>query len=554
MFSESRDFSLLSAIGLTTLVIASLGICLALFSLARHRAKQMVLWDIPGPPCPSFLTGNVVQLFDPVSGFKFREHIWETYGSVSRFQGPLGDQTLLISDPTALTSILVKDRDAFEKPEWYLEAFRRVLGPGLLPSTGALHRKQRRQLGPVFSVQRLKSMVPLLHKITNQLKDVLQAKMVQGQQEVEVVDWFGRVAIETISQCGLGCSFGSFEPDAQRNELKIAIKEFMPVLGKLQIFLPLFPLICNWPAKLLRFGAACLPLPDLHYIIKLSDTIYGCVERLFETKKELLARGDAELANQISEGRDVISVLMLDNADSPDDCKMEDVEIMAQMTTMLAAGTDTTSVILSRLAQLLSQHEDVQERLRKELNTAAAFGGEELGYDELMGLPYLDAICRETLRLCVQFTMDDNRCLVDTVVSLSHPLRGATPPQSSIIVPRGTTVIIDMLGSNCDQNVWGADAYVWKPERWLSPLPESVADAHIPGVYSNLMSFLAGNRSCLGFKLAELEMKVVLFQLVRSFRFLPSKAEITWRLGRVTGPFVKGSTTTSTLPLVLERV
>jgi cytochrome P450 len=61
------------------------------------------------------------------------------------------------------------------------------------------------------------------------------------------------------------------------------------------------------------------------------------------------------------------------------------------------AGMDTTSSALAHTFHLLSQHQDVQDRLRKELIDARAGG--DLSYDGIMGLPYLDAICRETLRL-----------------------------------------------------------------------------------------------------------------------------------------------------------
>lgn len=58
---------------------------------------------------------------------------------------------------------------------------------------------------------------------------------------------------------------------------------------------------------------------------------------------------------------------------------------------------DTTSGAVSRLLHLLSLHPDVQTRLREEILEANV--GEEVSYDRIMELPYLDAVCRETLRL-----------------------------------------------------------------------------------------------------------------------------------------------------------
>lgn len=60
---------------------------------------------------------------------------------------------------------------------------------------------------------------------------------------------------------------------------------------------------------------------------------------------------------------------------------------------------DTTSNALSRILQLLAEHQDTQGKLRRELLDAGAANG--LSYDELNRLPLLDSICRETLRVCV---------------------------------------------------------------------------------------------------------------------------------------------------------
>jgi cytochrome P450 len=67
---------------------------------------------------------------------------------------------------------------------------------------------------------------------------------------------------------------------------------------------------------------------------------------------------------------------------------------------LIFAGTDTTSSAISRIIHTLALHPDVQEKLRKELKEARdANDSEELPHDQLVSLPYLEAICRETLRL-----------------------------------------------------------------------------------------------------------------------------------------------------------
>lgn len=72
--------------------------------------------------------------------------------------------------------------------------------------------------------------------------------------------------------------------------------------------------------------------------------------------------------------------------------------MIAQMSLLVFAATDTTSNTLARILQSLAEHSDVQSKLREELLHAGADTG-DLSYDDLMKLPLLDAICRETLRL-----------------------------------------------------------------------------------------------------------------------------------------------------------
>ena len=73
------------------------------------------------------------------------------------------------------------------------------------------------------------------------------------------------------------------------------------------------------------------------------------------------------------------------------------------------------------------------------------------------------------------------------ILPLSEPVRGLDGTlMSEIPIPKDTVVLVGVLGSNLNTRTWGDDAWEWKPERWLAPLPEAVHNAHVPGVYSNL--------------------------------------------------------------------
>lgn len=77
------------------------------------------------------------------------------------------------------------------------------------------------------------------------------------------------------------------------------------------------------------------------------------------------------------------------------------------------------------------------------------------------------------------------------VLPLSEPVRCVDGTSTdTIFVPKGTTVMIANYSSNRNKAIWGPDAEEWKPERWMNEgVLQSVLDARIPGVYSNLSVF-----------------------------------------------------------------
>ena len=68
------------------------------------------------------------------------------------------------------------------------------------------------------------------------------------------------------------------------------------------------------------------------------------------------------------------------------------------------------------------------------------------------------------------------------------PIKSAdgTKEIKQVHIKKGTHVYISILGANRHKGIWGEDADEWKPDRWLDPLPKSVGEAQLPGVYSQM--------------------------------------------------------------------
>ena len=69
---------------------------------------------------------------------------------------------------------------------------------------------------------------------------------------------------------------------------------------------------------------------------------------------------------------------------------------------------------------------------------------------------------------------------------LMEPVRAVDGTvMTEIPIPKGTIVLANLPACNTNKAIWGEDASEWKPERWLQPLPRSVEEARIPGIYAN---------------------------------------------------------------------
>ncbi|KAJ7475712.1 cytochrome P450 [Mycena latifolia] len=515
-------------------------------------SAQRILNNIPGPKSRSFWTGNLAEIYS-VSGWDFHQELVEKYGGVVRINALFGGKQLYVFDPKALHQIVVKDQDIFEEPDSLIKGTRLSFGEGLLSTLGDQHRKQRKMLNPVFSIAHLRQMVPVFFGVGKKLRAVLESKVQRGPQEVDLLIWMSRTALELVGQAGLGHSFDPLTSDEVPlyiTSVKQMTITMMRMALAAQYILPWAVTIGS--PRFRRFIVDIVPWKDLHTARDIFDTMYETALNIYNIKKDALEKGDDVVSAQIANGKDIISILMKDNSNASSTDRLSEDEILGQLNTLIFAATDTTSAALSRTLHLLAQHQDVQEKLRQELRSAQ-MDGVDPSYDDLVSLEYLDAICRETLRLYPPASFITRTACKDVMLTTSAPITmvdGATT--TDIPIPAETDIIISILASNRNPAIWGPDCLEWKPERWLSPLPKTIGDAHVPGIYSNLMTFSGGGRACIGFKFSQLEMKVVLWLLVERFKFSLSDQDITWQMSSIAVPVVGKNSSEPKLPLKVE--
>ncbi|KAJ3552918.1 hypothetical protein NM688_g3899 [Phlebia brevispora] len=508
--------------------------------------------NIPGPPSTSFWRGNIPDMFNR-HGWRFHDSWSQQYGQVFKFHGALGAKALYVFDPKALHSIIVKDQMIYEEARWFIGWNHMVHGPGLLSTLGEQHRNQRRVLNPVFSINHMRHMTPIFYATVHRLETAIFAELKGGVPDVDVLGWMGRLALELVGQGGLGYSFDPLVVNTH-NAFGDAVKRLIPTTFALHTWRTLVPTLSKIGTPALqRAVARYLPNKDMQEMRHIIETLATKAREVYYSKKTALETGDEAVMHQVGEGKDILSVLIKANMSASEADRLSEEEVIAQMSTLIFAAMDTTSNALARTLHLLAEYQDVQDKMRAELLEASEY--EDIPYDQLVALPYLDAVCRETLRLFPPVTFLFRETRQDAVMPLSQPVHGVDGSTiNEILVPKDTSVVIGIRASNRNKEIWGEDALEWKPERWLSPLPEAVGQAHLPGVYSNLMTFLGGGRSCIGFKFSQLEMKVVLAVVLRSFKFSLSDKKIVWNLAGVNYPTVGETSPKPSLPLKVERV
>lgn len=218
---------------------------------------------------------------------------------------------------------------------------------------------------------------------------------------------------------------------------------------------------------------------------------FGKVLEMFE---ELIKE---RLAMKRSKPEDVLDVCLKIHEENPKEVNR--AQIKSLLLDLFVAGTDTTSNTLEWAMTEVLRKPDTMAKAKHELEKVIGKGiiVEE---KDLMKLPYLQCIIKETLRIHPSIPF-----LIPRKLDNQVKLNGYT-------IPKGTQVLVNAWAIGRDPAIW-EDSLEFRPERFLT------AGLDVQGQDFELITFGAGRRICPGLPLAIRMIPMMLGSLLNNFDF-----------------------------------
>ncbi|KAI6152769.1 cytochrome P450 [Pisolithus thermaeus] len=463
-------------------VIATIWALRGAFRVARRTLRTTRL---RGPPRTDFVFGLSKQVIESTDNAALYEAWAGKYGVVYEVPTTLGGRKIMLSDPRALTHFFSKEAWSYVLTDETKLVIRRIFGPGIMWAQGEDHKRQRKSLTPAFSQAAIGKFTPIFYDSAHKVKvawDTMIETSGSDNIVVKVQNWMNHISLDSIGLACFSHDFGSLDgkPAPVAEAFDTVASSSMRSAVDIGLFLlsEVFPFL------------AYLPTPRIKSLLEMRRTME-------DISKKLLARIKKEKEG-ILDGKEessIIGMLMKAN-DSNSDLQSPPGEVLAQMKILLAAG--------------------IQNKLRQEL---LAFG-EEPTYKQLQSnLPYLDAVVHEILRVHPPVPDLTRVAVENDIIPVSESvITKSGEVVNSISIAPGTRIGIPISAINKSISIWGSDAKVFQPERWLKEdgIPRKAQDIQ---AYRHLLSFADGPKICIGKGFALTEFKVVMSVLVRNFVF-----------------------------------
>lgn len=345
------------------------------------------------------------------------------------------------------------------------------LGNGLLTSDGDFWRRQRRLAQPAFHRQRLAALAQTM--ISETTDWITELSRLDKSKPVNISQAFMDVTMRIVCK-----TLFSSNVVGKLDGLSEALETLMHLSNNRMLSPFRFPM--SWPTP---------PQRRFRRAAQVVDTfIYGVIDQ----RRRSNERYD-DLLDMLLYAEDE------DTGDWPNSGRMSDKQLRDECVTIFAAGHETTAVSMAWTMHLLTQHPDVQARLRDEVNERLGDAATPAP-ETFRSLTYAMQVIQESMRLYPPAWI---------MSRLAH----ADDQIGPYTIPAGDTALVSPYLLHHDPANW-PDPERFDPERFAPGWEkERHSYAYLP--------FGGGPRLCIGNQFALMEMQILLTMLVRAFAFQP---------------------------------
>ncbi len=392
---------------------------------------------------------------------------------------------VITSHPEAMQYILSRDRKTFSAPG----EFNRILEPligsaSVIMLSGDRHKERRQLITPAFHGERLEVYGQLICDLTQAVVAPLQPGEVFSVRHLTQ-----QVSLQTISKVVFGLS------DSPRS------KEMMALLTKTvdSVGSPVAALILFFGGLQKDLGAW---------------SPWGKVVRLRARLDELVyAEIRDRQAHPDPTRTDILSMLMAARTESGE--ALDEHELRDELMALLMAGHETTATAIAWAMYWIHHEPDVKAKLLAELDALQKEDGADATPTQISQLPYLSAVCQETLRRSPVAMFTFPRVAQESVTIEGHTFAP------------GTTFLGCIFLTHQREELY-PDPKAFRPERFL----ENKFSPY------EFIPFGNGARRCVGAALAQYELKLAIATLIShyKFRLADSKPELPKRRGVTLAP------------------
>ncbi|KAF8164796.1 cytochrome P450 monooxygenase pc-3 [Crassisporium funariophilum] len=438
------------------------------------------------------------------------------YGNVMTLR-LLTDNRVITAEPDHIKAMLATQFDSFEKGKMFFSQMHSLLGEGVFNADGDMWKFHRAMTRPFFTRERI-SDFDIYDRNCERSLGQARDRLAEGHP-VEFQDLVSRFTLDSATEFLFGHNVGSLEAGIPYPASKSIVSQALYDNHPSTIFVIAFIEGQVLGSRRTTFGADW-PLTEFwgDKIKPLRKIMDGFIDPVMT---EALAKRESEMKLQKTADNEEDNLLAHLVKHTQDTKILKD-----ELINLLVAGRDTTMALLTFAFYMLSEHPDIERRLREEITEKVGLR-ERPTYEQMREMKFMRAFINEVLRLypSVPFdSRDTNKAVILPATSTSKP----------IYVPANTGVLYSVLNMHRRTDLWGPDALKFDPDRFLD---ERVHKYITPNPFI-FLPFNAGPRICLGQQFAYHEATFFLVRLLQQFTgFSLDKSENiqppeNWKQGR----------------------